>query len=402
MTASTAVRAPLRVLWVAGATAGLAQSLAGSAGGLLARDLGGSDAVAGLPQTALVVGAATSAVVLSALGRRRGRRIALGTGAVVAAAGCVAVAVAAGVGSLALVCAGSLLTGVGTTAVMLSRYAAADLADPAARASAMAGVLTAMTVGAVAGPNLLAPAAGWAGTMGLVPLAGPYVAGAVAFAATAVVWTVGLGSDGRTGPPPVRVRPVPLGRAGLLGLVTMTVANLVMVAVMTMAPVQMRHEDSSLTVIGLVVSLHIAGMFAPSPLTGRLVDRFGAPAVAVGAGVVLTLACAVAATQASSTPGLAVAMVAFGVGWNLALLSGSTLLTQGAEADERMRLEGWGEVGMGVAAAGGGAAAGPTMAWGGYGSLAAVGAAWSVVLVGVARAAVRRSRDSVDPDPALR
>lgn len=387
----------LRVLWTAGVIAGLAQSVAGSAGALLARELGGSDSVAGLPQTALVVGSAASALGLSALGRSRGRRVSLSSGATVAALGCAVVAVAAGAGSLALVCVGTLLSGAGTTAVMLSRYAAADLVDEPGRARAMAGVLTAVTVGAVAGPNLLAPAAHVADDLGLTPLAGPYVVGGVLFAVTATLLAGGLGDDRPTEPPP-RVRAVPLGRQAVLGLATLTVANLVMVAVMTMAPVQMHHGGQSLAVIGLVVSLHIAGMFAPSPVTGRLVSRYGARAVAVAAGVVLTVACVLAAFDAGPTL-LAVAMITLGVGWNLALLSGSTLLTEGAPREERMRREGWGEVGMGVAAAGGGAAAGPTMAWGGYGALAAVGAAWSFLLIPVALRSTRRRTDAAEPVP---
>src|SRR6266536_2111987 len=182
---STRARSGLRALCAASALGGLAQALAGTGGALLARQISGSTAVAGLPQTALVAGSAAAALALSALTRRHGRAVALATGAVLAVAGCIVVAAAAVAASLPLVLAGSLLLGSGNTAVMLGRYAAADLAPDSSRARAMATVLAATTVGAVAGPNLLVPATGLAAALGLPPLAGPYLLGAVGFTAAA-------------------------------------------------------------------------------------------------------------------------------------------------------------------------------------------------------------------------
>ena len=137
----------LYALWAASSLGGLGQSLAGAAGALLAGDVGGAVAVAGLPQASLVVGAAVSALALSRLTVRRGRGAALSTGAVVATSGCLVVAAAALLASLWLVLLGSLLLGAGTTAVMLGRYAAADLGPETSRARSMASVLVATTVG---------------------------------------------------------------------------------------------------------------------------------------------------------------------------------------------------------------------------------------------------------------
>jgi MFS family permease len=390
-------RRPLRALWAASVLGGLGQSLAGTAGALLAREVGGSESVAGLPQALLVAGSAIAAVALSRVTARYGRGPALSTGAIVAVAGCVVVIVAAVSSNLALVLAGTLLLGAGNTAVMLGRYAAADLAVDQSRPKAMSHVLVAITVGAVAGPNLLAPASSLATALGLPGLAGPYLIAALAFAAASTALATGLGPGrsprevGATAAPrlggPTRT---PLGRAGLAGLVVLGLANLVMVSVMTMAPVQMHHTGSGLGMIGVVVSLHITGMFAPSPISGWLTDRFGAPATAAGAGVTLVIASWLAAAAPSGAL-LAVGLVLLGVGWNLALLSGSALLTADVPAEQRPQREGWGEVGMGVAAAGGGAASGAVMADGGYGLLAASAAVVaSLVLPAAWRASLRR------------
>jgi hypothetical protein len=159
----------------------------------------------------------------------------------------------------------------------------------------------------------------------------------------------------------------------MAGLGVLGVANLVMVAVMTMAPVQLRGAGTGLALIGLVVSVHIAGMFVPSPLSAWLTQRAGAPTAAMVAAVVLSGACAGAAVS-RSTGAMAATMLLLGVGWNIALLAGSALLTADATAAVRPGREGWGEVGMGAAASGGGIASGLVMSASGYPTLASGGA----------------------------
>jgi MFS family permease len=166
-------------------------------------------------------------------------------------------------------------------------------------------------------------------------------------------------------------------------------ANLVMVSVMTMAPMQLVHNGNGLGVIGLVVSVHIAGMFAPSPVSAWLTNRLGSMVAAAAAAVLLVGACSLAAIATHSSGTLTIAMVLLGVGWNLSLIAGSTLLTDGVPAAERPRREGWGEVAMGVAAAGGGAGSGAMMSAGGYQLLAAAAAGVAVLVVPIALGSVR-------------
>lgn len=390
-------------LWAATAVGGLAQSLAGAAGALLAVQVAGSELVAGLPQALLVAGSAAAALGLSALATRRGRRASLATGACIAVAGCAVVTAGAVTDSLAGVLAGSLLLGAGNTAVMLARYAAADLATENTRAKAMASVLLATTLGAVVGPNLLAPSSNLSTQLGLPHLTGSYLLAGVAFAAAALAFVVKLPTPQITppGPDSTAPRPAPVGSrtdeglvrgrgSGLSGLVVLSVANVVMVAVMTMAPVQLHHLGHGLTVIGLIISAHIGAMFAPSLLSGWLTERLGAHRAATIAGGLLAAASTIAAVGAESLPVLGTAMVLLGAGWNLALVSGSVLLTAGVPPTQRHRREGWGEVGMGVAATGGGVAAGPLVASGGYPALAGAGALLALALLPAALARPRQ------------
>ncbi|MFI5909492.1 hypothetical protein [Dactylosporangium sp. NPDC051541] len=339
-------------LWMAALLGGCAQSLAGAAGALLAVRVGGGAAVAGLPQAALVAGAALAAFVLSALTRRFGRPRALAAGALAAAGGCAVVVAAAHLGSLPLVLAGTLLSGAGNTAVMLTRYAAAE------HGGTMTAVLTATAAGAVAGPLLLG-------------VADPYVVAAAGFVLAALCYR------------PVRGRPVTpeaaggIGARGRAGLAILSAANLVMVGVMTFAPVHLAHTGASRTAIGAVVSAHIAGMFAPSVLSTRLVAAAGAARTAGLGASVLMLACI---TVAAGEPRAMVAgLVLLGAGWNCCLVAGSTLLVTGAHGTARVRGEAWGEVGMGAAAAAGGGLSGPLAAAAGYPGLAWAGAVVALV-----------------------
>ncbi|MEQ4721688.1 MFS transporter [Nonomuraea sp. B19D2] len=227
---ATATRA-LHVLWAASVLGGLAQSLAGTAGSLLAGEIAGSDAMAGLPQTLLVAGSALAALALSGLASHRGRRAALSTGAAVALAGFVVVTIAAVYASLPLVLAGSLLLGAGNTTVMLGRYAAADLASPTGRGQAMASVLVATTTGAVAGSNLLAPAGNLAAWFELPPLGGSYLLAAIGFAAATGTLAIGLrppdsAARGIRAPDDAPAAPVVLGRHSVVGLAVLALANL--------------------------------------------------------------------------------------------------------------------------------------------------------------------------------
>jgi MFS family permease len=250
----------------------------------------------------------------------------------------------------------------------------------------MATVLVATTAGAVAGPNLLAPGDTLGRVLGLPGLAGAYVIAAVCFAAAAGL-LLRLPSEPPRSPASSATSIARVDRshrdAGF-ALVVLALANLVMIAVMTMGPVHLHHLGVGLGPIGLMISLHIAGMFAPSPLSGWLTDRMGtAPATAL-AGAVLTTSALLATLGAESVPVLGVALVLLGVGWNLALVAGSTLLTAGTPMSERPRREGWGEVAMGVAAAGGGAASGVVVTGGGYALLAAGSAAVAALVVAMA------------------
>lgn len=396
---SSALVTPLRPLLMAVALGGFAQSLAGSAGGLLAEEIAGSAATAGLPQSMLVLGSAVGALGISRVSARAGRGAALSAGAVLGTCGCALVVVGAVAALLPAVLVGSLFFGVGNAAVMLSRYAGASGVHPATRVSAIAAVLVATTVGAVLGPLFLGPADGAGQALGLPPLAGCYVAGAAGMGVAAACFAVfgrrtslqGRSPDTDTDTPDDDdLAPTERRRDTMVGVSVLALANVVMVGVMTALPLHLMHLHADLSVVGVIISLHIAAMFAPSPVSAALVRRLGAEGTAVAAGTVLAAATAVVASGSASVIAIGAGVLLVGWGWNLALVAGSAILTRSAPERLRLRREGWGEVGMGAAAAGGGAASGIALQLTGFATLALCGCGAAVILVGVAALASRR------------
>lgn len=220
--------------------------------------------------------------------------MALAAGQAIAMGGAVAGVIAALTGSLIPLLVGSLLIGSGQAAVLLARYAAADQVAPALRARSMGRILTATTVGAVLGPNLLQPGDALGNGMHLPALTGPYLVAVLFFAAAALFLSRA----------PARIprresaleRPVGWSRRNFSGLAVLSAANLIMIAVMTMAPAHMESFGSGLTVIGAVVSIHIAGMTLPSSVSGFLTARLGGERASIAAGLMLAISCVWAAT----------------------------------------------------------------------------------------------------------
>jgi MFS family permease len=398
-------RRTLRVLVFAQILSALGSSGA-AAGALLALDITGSESLASLPLAMLVLGSSATVVPISALSRHAGRRIGLTAALAAAALGAAGVVLAGVIGSFVLLCAASAVFGSGNTAVMLARYAAADLSLPAERGRAIGRVVFATTLGGVAGPNLLAPAGGAATALGLPELTGLYAFSGVAFVLAGLVLFVLLRPDplriaaaselrearaeNRTEPIHVPLRRLLASPAAVTGMATVVTANFVMVAVMAMAPVHMAGQGHSLEFVGLVVSMHVAGMFAPSPITGWLTDRIGPLPVAAAGAVLLLVAGVLSAASGHAAPSFALGLFLLGAGWNAGLIAGSTLLASSVPIAQRPRVEGAGELAMGVAAGSATAIAGPVVGLAGYATLAAAGAVAAAALAPFLIAVARR------------
>jgi MFS family permease len=408
-------RRTLGVLSGAVALGGLGVTVGITVGGLLARDVAGSDAAAGLGQTAGVLGAALIAVPLARLSERGGRRTGLAVGYLIAVMGACLAVVAAAISSLALLLVGLFAFGAATTCGLQARYAAADLAEPAHRGRALSLVVWATTVGSVLGPNLAGPGNDLGTSLGLPALGGAFALSVLVFAVVALaIWSLlrpdplllarQISADASPGAPPLvrqgtgaALRAVWAVPAGRLGITAVVVSHAVMVGLMVMTPVHMGHaggsEGSTLRVIGLVISVHVAGMYLFSPVVGWLADRAGRErTVALGGALLLTAAVVAGTAAPGAALQLGVGLFLLGLGWSCGLVAGSTMVTEAVGDDLRPAAQGGTDLLMGLGAALAGAVGGPLLALGGFGLVAVISGALVLPLGAVWVLGQRRRR----------
>ncbi|WP_010540646.1 MFS transporter [Dietzia alimentaria] len=406
------------------AGAGLAAGV--TVGALLAEDLLGGPGLSGLPSALFTGGSAIAAIAVGKLSQAHGRRPGLATGFAFGALGAVGIVLATALESLPLLFLAFVVYGSGTATNLQARYAGADLATDANRARSLSYVLLGTTAGAVAGPNLVGPTGVVAESLGLAPLAGPFLLAAAAYGGAALVIFLLLRPDpllearrlelaqaeaqaeaqteavatsssspSSPGGTAALVAPLRVWNSDVItGVVVMALTQFVMVGLMTMTPVHMRAHDHAVTVVGLVISLHVAAMFLPAPLSGWLVDKFGTRVVAVSSGLVLLAAGVLAAlAPPTSTPLVTAALILLGLGWSLGLVSGTTVLTTSVPTSVRATVQGQADVAVALSGAAGGLLSGLVFAWIDFRGLGfALGALSLIVVAAVGPRRVRAER----------
>jgi MFS family permease len=429
-------RRTVALLSVAQVFAGVGTGATVSIGSILAVELSGSSVWAGAVATVMTLGAALAALPLASLADRRGRRVGQVTGLSAALLGAALMVLAVVTGLFVLLVLGAAGIGVGTAASLQARFAAVDLADADHRGRALSTVVWAVTVGAVAGPNLIQPGAVVGQALGLPPVAGPFVISAAGLLLATVLLFAGLRPDplllarelaarqaagqpaGALQAPPSQVRPagslvrgmraIRQSRAAWLALAAVVGAHAVMVGVMSMTPLHLQQlvagpghaghaaTGDVLVIIGFTISLHIAGMFALSPVMGWLTDKAGRTETIMIGFTTLIAAVAVAGFGQSSTVAVAVGLVLLGVGWSASTISGSTLLAESVGQESRVVVQGVSDMLMGVAGAVGGATSGLVLSGAGYLGLNMAGAVvGAAVLAAAFTTLVARRRKSV-------
>ncbi|MCY1158266.1 MAG: transporter [Citricoccus sp.] len=426
-------RHTVAVLGSAQVFSGLGNGATLSLGSILAVDLSGAEATAGLVNTGMTLGSAVVSIPLAQLALSRGRRVALGAGLAAGLVGQALMVTAVLTRAFPVLLLGAFLVGFGAAVNLQARFAVTDLAEPRHRGRDLSLVVWAVTVGAVLGPNMVGPGAVLSGWLGIPAHAGPFLISGAGMLVGWLIILLGLRPDplllrreleaAAAGPvgdeagedstnaagtgagpgavetvvEPVRaVAPsVPGNRwtagwhairrhpSALAALVSVITAHAVMVGLMSMTPLHLQHQagvasselgqhPDTVVLIGFTISLHVAGMYALSPLMGVLADRCG-PARIVSAGLVTLLA---ATAFTGLLPGehwaVVTGLVLLGLGWSATTVAGSTLLVAALTPEERIPAQGFSDAAMSLAAAVGSVLAGLVMGWIDYAGLSAL------------------------------
>ena len=358
-----------KITWILFANQSLASAgfiASATINSIIGAKLGGSAAYAGVPSAVYQVGAALAASAWGYIMDRVGRRNGMVAGLIIGVTGNALVLVAIGISSFFLFLVGMVMMGITNAAVVLGRFAAAEVNPPEKRGAAISNVVLGGTFGAIVGPLLIGPVGNLARTMGMDELAGAYIATLVLFALSSVVVFIGLRPDPRDlGKQVAAAHPDPAGTAlgearpileilrqpaALVAVSAMALGQVVMVAIMVITSLHMRDHQHNLSDISAVIASHTFGMFAFSIISGRLADRWGRGPVILTGAATLLLSCITAPLSPNVFP-LAVALFLLGLGWNFCFVGGSALLADQLSPLERSRTQGANDLLVGLASA---------------------------------------------------
>jgi MFS family permease len=394
----------VRVLIAGQILGGIGMGATLSLGALLAAQLSGSSAWSGMAATMSTLGAALVAVPLARMAQARGRRVSLATGSLVAGTGAVLAIASVAADVFPLLLLALMLLGAGSATNLQARFAATDLASRAFRARDLSIVVWSTTIGAVLGPNLFGPGEALGEALGLPPLTGAFAFSLAATVGAAVVYSVGLRPDPLltalaaravdASPPRPRgglaiVRSTPQAR---YAVAVIALSHATMVALMSMAPVHLRDQGATLPIVGLTISLHVAGMYALSPVFGWFADRVGRMPVILAGQALLLSSLTIFWLAGDSHAPMTIGLILLGLGWSASVVAGSALIAESVGVHDRAALQGFSDLSMNAAGALGGALAGLVLSAVGYSGLGlatmvlvAVIVVWSAVRAATAR-----------------
>jgi MFS family permease len=358
-------------------------------GSIMAASITGTNTWSGVPIAVSSLGTALASWPLAGLMNRAGRRPGLALGYGLAVIGSTLGMLGVAGRSFILMLAGMALFGIGSTSNLLARYAAADVSPGARRGRAMGLIVWGSTVGSIIGPNLMAPTMRLGEWLGIPSPASAFLVSVAGYGvATALVAALlrpdplaiarASESSAASGRLPARARAlgaILVDARVQIALATLSISQFVMISTTSTSPLYLHDQGHAVGTIGIAVSLHLAGMYVASPLSGWLADRFGRlPVIAVGASMLI-----VAVGLAGLAPGQAGATIILGlflngVGWNLAFVAGSALLTDALAPAERASVQGFADLLMGLMGAIGSAAGGMILGLWGFAVLNGVGA----------------------------
>lgn len=405
-------RKTLVVLSLGTILGGLGVGASLSVGALLLAEVSGSTAISGLASAMFNAGAALAGIPLARLAVKYGRRRAIVTGNSVAILGAAIATLSTMIGNWMILALGIGLLGVASAVQLLSRFTATDLANPGQRARDLSIVVWMITIGAVIGPNLMGPGALVGDLIGVTPLAGVFTFTIAAQTLAALISWVGLRPDpllvARSLPAEeptqgnsVEPRVYEPRRTQFQVIAVIGIAQAIMVALMAMAPLHIVHTGGSNELVGFTLSLHIAGMYALSPLFGFLASRYGRiPVIHLG-WVILVVSVILAFVAGESHGMLQVSMVLLGFGWGAITVAGAALVTEITPPDVRTARQGQSDTIMSGSGAFAGVMAGVLFAWASYESIAVVSLgliAAGLILTFLITAGMRRSRECSHSD----
>lgn len=367
---------------------------------IMAVELSGNESLTGIPSSILTLSKAFAALPLGFFMGRFGRRMGLSLSYGVSGLGAFLGVIAIVQGWFWMLVVSSAIIGMGRAGGDLARFAAGDMFPESERAGMIGRIVFAGTIGAIVGPLMVAPGSWIAERINLNPDTGPWLVAIVFyFMATAIAFfllrpdPMQIARDiegeekkkkneeteqGRSIPEMLKLPMVQLA------ILSMLIAQVVMVTLMVITPLHMSHHDHGNGAVSIVISAHTLGMFGLSAVTGRLIDRFGRITMMIAAALTLILS-AIISPLSTALPVLVVGLFLLGLGWNFGYIAGSSMLADALKGEERSRMQGANDMLVAGTAALGSFSSGPLFESGGYVMVAGVGIVLAIIFMWLTR-----------------
>lgn len=363
----------------------LGVGVAPSIGILIAEHVTQDEMWAGLARTSSTLGAALLGLPLGSLAAKHGRRFALSFGWWIAALGAAILIPAAQFSLIVPLFVGLFCLGAGMAVSLQARFAATDLAEPPRRARSLALIVWVGTVGSVLGPNMGVPGE-WVGeAFGLNVYAGSFIIASVFLALAGLLIFLLLRPDplkmlaaaSGVRPPERRrgnriaavFREIKVNPPARIALISLVLAQIVMVSVMTMTPVHMTHAGGSIALVGITISIHVLGMFAFAPVVGFVADRFGHRTSIVWGIIIFVASLVLGAAFPEDMTLLVISLFLLGLGWSFVNVAASALFAASLSTETRATSQGGADALSNLFGAAAAFAAGPLLAFTSFGWL---------------------------------
>ena len=314
-------------------------------GGLVGQSLASNVCYATLPISLLIVGSMVSAPVLSNLMQSTTRRLGLVVGNLAGLIGSLTSLLGIFLGSFEIFLLGSFVSGAYMASQAFYRFTATDDCEDQFKARAISTVLSGGLIAAILGPSLVKISLNLNNSVPflysylaivILNCLGPFILSYVKPIPPSKSYQGNIKDNDKLNRPLITIFKSPVI---FVSISCSMIAYGVMNLIMTSSPIAIVGCGFGTNQAANVVSAHALAMFAPSFITGKLIEKYGEKSI-VSTGMILFLLAVLIAYQGVDISNFYISLILIGIGWNFGFIGSTSLLTKNHYPSERGKVQG--------------------------------------------------------------
>ena len=310
-------------------------------GGIIGSQLISIKTLSTLPLALFIIGTASATIFASYIMSKFGRKFGFISASIASSLSSLLAAYSISIESFLFYCISCFLTGMGLAFVAQYRFAASESVEKEKIPKANSMILLAGIVSAFIGPNIANL------TKNLIfdkLYVGSYISLACLVILPAIILTFLKNvneSEEKKSFQGRSYKELILQPRFLQAVVATAFAYAIMSLLMTATPISMHiYGKFSLDEIKIVIQWHIVGMFLPSLITGRLIQKYG-HSIIMYFGVTFFAICIFVSYLDQTFINYVIALTFLGFGWNFLFVSGTSLLVISYRSEEKYKAQGY-------------------------------------------------------------